>query len=49
VGHWLAFISANLGAVEIIWMSTKGAEYGMPIMHYYWIWCHPDDAVPGVW
>ncbi|MEV4012534.1 hypothetical protein AB0J35_18705 [Nonomuraea angiospora] len=39
----LAFISANLGAVEIIGMSANGAEYGMPTMHYYWI-----DAVPAM-
>ena len=29
----LAFISANLGAVEIIGMSANGANYGMPTMH----------------
>ncbi|MFI0470008.1 Na+/galactose cotransporter, partial [Saccharopolyspora sp. 5N102] len=32
----LAFISANLGAIEIIGMSANGAEYGMPTMHYFW-------------
>ena len=32
----LAFISANLGAIEIMGMSATGAEYGMPTMHYFW-------------
>ena len=35
----LAFMSANLGAVEIIGMSANGAEYGMPTMHYWWSEC----------
>lgn len=38
----LAFISANLGAVEIIGMSANGVEYGVQTMHYFWI-----GAVPG--
>jgi solute:Na+ symporter, SSS family len=37
----LAFISANLGAVEIMGMSANGAEIGMPTMHYYWIGAIP--------
>jgi solute:Na+ symporter, SSS family len=37
----LAFISANLGAIEIIGMSANGAEYGMPTMHYFWIGAVP--------
>jgi SSS family solute:Na+ symporter len=28
----LAFISANLGAVEIVGMSANGAQYGMPTL-----------------
>jgi len=31
----LAFISANLGAVEIIGMSANGANYGLPTAHYF--------------
>jgi SSS family solute:Na+ symporter len=31
----LAFISADLGAVEIIGMSANGAEYGMPTMQHH--------------
>jgi solute:Na+ symporter, SSS family len=37
----LAFISANLGAVEIMGMSANGAQYGMPTFHYYWIGAIP--------
>ncbi|WP_310965044.1 sodium:solute symporter family protein [Nocardioides terrisoli] len=37
----LAFISANLGAVEIMGMSANGAEFGMPTFHYYWIGAIP--------
>ena len=37
----LAFISANLGAVEIIGMSANGAQYGMATMHYFWIGAVP--------
>ena len=33
----LAFVSANLGAVEIIGMSANGVEYGVQTMHYFWI------------
>ncbi|GAA2838914.1 hypothetical protein GCM10020220_029810 [Nonomuraea rubra] len=44
----LAFISANLGAVEVIGMSANGAEYGMPTMHYYWIGAVPAMLFLGV-
>ncbi|MQY13551.1 Sodium/glucose cotransporter [Streptomyces sp. RB5] len=44
----LAFISANLGAVEVIGMSANGAEYGMPTMHYYWIGAIPAMLFLGV-
>lgn len=37
----LAFISANLGAVEIMGMSASGAKMGMPTFHYYWIGAIP--------
>ena len=49
----LAFISANLGAIELIGMTANGAQYGLPTVHYYWIGAipamvflgHRDDAV----
>ncbi|PPJ24215.1 Na+/galactose cotransporter [Nocardia nova] len=44
----LAFISANLGAVEIMGMSANGAEYGMPTMHYFWIGAVPAMLFLGV-
>ncbi|MFI1916029.1 sodium:solute symporter family protein [Nocardia sp. NPDC020380] len=44
----LAFISANLGAVEIMGMSANGAQYGMPTMHYYWIGAVPAMLFLGI-
>jgi SSS family solute:Na+ symporter len=38
----LAFVSANLGAIEILGMAANGAQYGMSTVHFYWI-----GAVPG--
>ncbi|WP_432561830.1 sodium:solute symporter family protein [Kineococcus sp. SYSU DK003] len=37
----LAFLSANIGAVELIGMAANGAQYGMPTTHYYWIGAIP--------
>jgi SSS family solute:Na+ symporter len=33
----LAFISANLGALELVGMAASGAKYGMMTCHFYWI------------
>jgi solute:Na+ symporter, SSS family len=44
----LAFISANLGAVEIMGMSANGAEFGMSTFHYYWIGAIPAMLFLGV-
>ncbi|NUS92091.1 MAG: sodium:solute symporter family protein [Nocardia sp.] len=44
----LAFISANLGAVEIMGMSANGAEYGFPAFHYFWIGAVPAMLFLGV-
>ncbi len=33
----LAFISANLGAQEVIGMAASGAKYGMATSHFYWM------------
>lgn len=44
----LAFISANLGAVEIMGMSATGAQYGMPTMHYFWVGAIPAMLFLGV-
>src|SRR5437764_6907145 len=37
----LAFIAANLGALEILGQSANGAQYGVPAVHYYWIGAVP--------
>src|SRR6202161_2993603 len=37
----LAFIAANLGALEILGQSASGAEYGVPAVHYYWLGAVP--------
>jgi solute:Na+ symporter, SSS family len=37
----LAFISANLGALEVIGMAASGAKYGMATVHFYWIGAIP--------
>jgi solute:Na+ symporter, SSS family len=33
----LAFVSANLGANEVIGMAASGAKYGMMTCHFYWL------------
>ncbi len=44
----LAFISANLGAVEIMGMSANGAEFGLPAVHYFWVGAIPAMLFLGV-
>ena len=44
----LAFISANLGAVEIMGMSANGAQFGMATMHYFWIGAVPAMLFLGI-
>ncbi len=44
----LAFVSANLGAVEIMGMSANGAEFGLPTLHYFWIGAIPAMLFLGV-
>ncbi|QZY30956.1 sodium:solute symporter family protein [Nocardioides coralli] len=44
----LAFISANLGAVEIMGMSATGAELGLPTVHYFWVGAIPAMLFLGV-
>lgn len=33
----LAFMSANLGALELVGMTACGAKYGMATCHFYWV------------
>src|SRR5580765_6843771 len=44
----LAFISANLGAQEVIGMAASGAKYGVATSHFYWIGAIPAMAFVGV-
>jgi solute:Na+ symporter, SSS family len=37
----LAFIAANLGALEILGMAANGAQYGVATTHFYWIGAVP--------
>ena len=44
----LAFMSANLGAQEVIGMAASGAKYGMATSHFYWIGAIPAMVFLGV-
>ncbi|OAK51659.1 MULTISPECIES: sodium:solute symporter family protein [Nocardiaceae] len=44
----IAFVSANLGAVEIMGMSANGAQLGLATMHYYWIGAIPAMLFLGI-
>ena len=37
----LAFMAANLGALEVMGMSANGAKYGMLTNHFYWVGAIP--------
>ena len=37
----LAFISANLGAIEVMGMAANGAQYGIMTAHFYWLGAIP--------
>jgi solute:Na+ symporter, SSS family len=44
----LAFVSANLGALEIIGMAANGAQYGLMTLHYYWVGAIPAMVFLGI-
>jgi SSS family solute:Na+ symporter len=44
----LAFLSANLGAQEMIGMAASGAKYGMLTSHFYWVGAIPAMVFVGV-
>lgn len=44
----LAFVSANLGAQEVIGMGASGAKYGMMTSHFYWLGAIPAMVFVGV-
>jgi SSS family solute:Na+ symporter len=37
----LAFLSANLGALELVGMAASGAKYGIATCHFYWLGAIP--------
>lgn len=46
LSHWItgiAFMSANLGSLEVLGMTANGAKYGMRTNQWYWI-----GAIPGM-
>jgi SSS family solute:Na+ symporter len=44
----LAFLSANLGAQEVIGMGASGAKYGLATSHFYWIGAIPAMVFVGI-
>jgi len=44
----LAFISANLGALEIVGMVANSAKYGILTVHFYWIGAIPAMVFLGI-
>lgn len=44
----LAFISANLGAQEVIGMGASGAKYGLLTAHFYWLGAIPAMVFVGL-
>ncbi len=44
----LAFLSANLGAQEVIGMAASGAKYGIATSHFYWVGAIPAMVFVGV-
>lgn len=44
----LAFISANLGAQELIGMAASGSEYGIMTSHFYWVGAIPAMVFLGI-
>jgi SSS family solute:Na+ symporter len=44
----LAFISTNLGALEVIGMGASGAKYGIATCHFYWVGAIPAMVFLGI-
>ena len=44
----LAFLSANLGAQEVIGMGASGAKYGIMTSHFYWVGAIPAMCFVGI-
>ncbi len=51
LSHWItgiAFMSANLGALEVLGMTANGAKYGMRTNHWYWTGAIPAMVLLGL-
>ncbi len=49
--HWItgiAFMSANLGALEVLGHTANGAKYGMRTNHWYWVGAIPSMIFLGL-
>jgi solute:Na+ symporter, SSS family len=44
----LAFLSANLGAQEVMGMAASGAKYGIMTSHFYWVGAVPAMLFVGI-
>jgi SSS family solute:Na+ symporter len=44
----LAFVAANLGALEILGMAANGAQYGVATVHFYWVGAVPAMIFLGI-
>ena len=44
----LAFLSANLGAQEVIGMAASGAKYGIATSHFHWLGAIPAMVFVGI-
>jgi SSS family solute:Na+ symporter len=44
----LAFMAANLGALEILGMAANGAQYGIATTHFYWVGAVPAMVFLGI-
>ncbi|HET7475294.1 MAG TPA: sodium:solute symporter family protein [Dermatophilaceae bacterium] len=44
----IGFISANIGAVELLGQSASGAQYGAAMLHYFWIGAIPAMVFLGI-
>jgi solute:Na+ symporter, SSS family len=44
----IGFISANIGAVELLGQSASGAQYGAAMVHYFWLGAIPAMVFLGI-
>jgi SSS family solute:Na+ symporter len=44
----IGFISANIGAVELLGQSASGAQYGTSVVHYFWVGAIPAMVFLGI-